>query len=217
MPAKEPSILHEDEALIVLDKPTGMLTIPTPRGETNTLSDWINRHLDERGIEVNAYPCHRIDRETSGLVLYAKGKSLQQKVMEAFKERQVRKQYFALAHGQVRGKSGKIEKPIYNRNKRRSEKALTLYRSLGRTVDFTALEVSPVTGRTNQIRIHFAEIGHPLVGESVFAFRRDFKLKFKRVALHAWKLMLKHPVTGERVTFEAPVPDDLRTLWPGKQ
>ncbi len=213
----EPVILYEDEALIVLDKPSGMLTIPTPRGERNTLSDWINRVLDARGVEVNAYPCHRIDRETSGLVLYAKGKAVQQKVMEAFKERQVRKQYFALAHGQVKGRSGKIDKPIWSRNKKRSEKALTLYRTLGRTADFTALEVSPVTGRTNQIRVHFAEIGHPLVGESVFAFRRDFKLKFKRVALHAWKLLLKHPLTGEKITFEAPVPDDLRRLWPASR
>jgi 23S rRNA-/tRNA-specific pseudouridylate synthase len=83
---------------------------------------------------------------------------------------------------------------------------------LGRHRDFTVVEAQPVTGRTNQIRVHFAAIGHPLVGESVYAFRKDFALRFRRVALHAMRIEFAHPVSGKPVRFEAPVPVDVSSL-----
>ena len=82
-------IIYEDDSVILVDKPSGMLVIPTPKRETNTLTDLLNRELDERGVEANAYPCHRIDRETSGLIIYAKGKKVQQLMMDEFKKRAV--------------------------------------------------------------------------------------------------------------------------------
>ena len=202
-------IVHEDEQIIVVDKPAGMLVIPTPRKETNTLTDLLNRELDERGIEANAYPCHRIDRETSGLIMYAKGKSMQAAMMEEFKGRKVKKAYIAFVHGNVKKNFDFIKKPIYNRNKDRSEPAVTRYSVTERRKDFTVVEAEPVTGRTNQIRIHFKSIGHPLVGESVFAFRKDFKLKFKRAALHAAYLKFTHPVTKNVMEFKSPLSEDM--------
>ena len=212
MSAKRYGIIYEDEQLIVVDKPSGMLVIPTPKKETNTLTDILNRELDERGIEANAYPCHRLDRETSGLIIYAKGKSVQQKMMDQFKLRAVKKSYIAFVNGRVAKDFDIITKRIYNRNKKRLEEAVTKYRVLSRHSDFTILEAQPVTGRTNQIRIHFKEIGHPLVGESVFAFRKDFKLKFRRVALHAAYIRFAHPATKKLLEFSAPLPGDMEKL-----
>ncbi len=205
-------IVYEDEHIIVVDKPSGMLVIPTPKKETNTLTDLLNRELDQRGVEANAYPCHRLDRETSGLIVYAKGKSIQQAMMEEFRKRAVKKVYIAFVNGNVTKDFDIIKKRIYNRNKDRSDEAITKYKTIERREDFTIVEAEPLTGRTNQIRIHFKEIGHPLVGESVFAFRKDFKLKFKRAALHASYIRFTHPVTKKSLDFSAPMPYDMETF-----
>lgn len=203
------NIVYEDGYLIVVNKPSGMLVVPTPKRETNTLTDLLNDELDSRGVKINAYPCHRIDRETSGLVIYAKGKSIQQDMMEQFKRHLVKKTYIALVHGIVRKNSDTMKGNIYNQRRRKTELMITKYRVLERRTDFTIAEVEPVTGRTNQIRIHFKELRHPLVGESVYAFRKDFKLRFKRVALHAKAIEFKHPVTGKGMNFNLPLPDDM--------
>ena len=212
MAEKRYRIIYEDDAIMVVDKPSGMLVIPTPKHETNTLTDLLNRNLDSRGIEANAYPCHRLDRETSGLIIYAKGKAMQKALMEEFHKKKVMKRYIAIVHGRVKKDFDTIAKAIYNRNKRKAEPALTRYRVLERRKDFTVLEAEPVTGRTNQIRIHFKMIGHPLVGESVYAFRKDFALRFKRVALHAQSIEFNHPATGKRLSFTSPLPDDMEKL-----
>ncbi len=209
---KRYKIVYEDDSLIVIDKPSGMLVVPTPKKETNTLTDLINRELDARGVEINAYPCHRIDRETSGLIIYAKGKVSQQAMMDEFRKRSVKKTYIAFVNGTVKKKFDTITGSIYNRNKHRCEDAVTKYKVLNVKNSFSIIEVEPVTGRTNQIRIHMKSIGHPLVGETVYAFRKDFKLKFKRVALHARRIEFTHPVSGSRMSFEAPLPDDMANL-----
>lgn len=206
---KRYNIIYEDDQIIVVDKPSGMLVIPTPKKETNTLTDLLNRDLDERGVEVNAYPCHRLDRETSGIIIYAKGKAVQHSVMEEFRSRSVKKMYVAFVNGVIRKDFDTVRDPIYNRNKSRSENAITKYKVMERRNGFTVVSAEPVTGRTNQIRIHMKAIGHPLVGETVYAFRKDFKLRFKRVALHAKRIEFVHPVGGKKMVFESPLPDDM--------
>jgi len=205
-------IIYEDDWLIVVDKPSGLLVIPTPKKEKGTLTDLLNRELDERGVEANAYPCHRLDRETSGLIIYSKGKSTQKLLMNEFKNREVKKGYIAVARGAVKRDSDTIKSGIYNRNKNRHETAITKYRVLRRKGHLSVLEVEPVTGRTNQIRIHLARIGHPIIGERVYAFRKDFKIRFKRVALHASKIEFKHPVTGKALKFASPLPEEIEEL-----
>jgi len=212
MPANRYKIIYEDKSLVVVDKPSGMLVIPTPKQEKNTLNHLLNKDLDSRGIEANAHPCHRIDRDTSGLIIYAKGKSVQKLMMDQFKSRKVSKKYIAVARGAVKKSFDTISSSIYNRNKRRGEEALTRYKVVSRNRDFSVLEVEPVTGRTNQIRIHLAGIGHPILGERIYAFRRDFKIAFKRVALHAARIEFTHPVTGAKMVFESPLPSDMENL-----
>jgi 23S rRNA pseudouridine1911/1915/1917 synthase len=109
----------------------------------------------------------------------------------------------------VKENSGVINSRIYNRNKRRDEPAVTKYNVTKRLSNFSILEVEPVTGRTNQIRIHLKRIGHPIIGESVYAFRKDFKLRFHRTALHAQSLEFMHPITKEMKSFTSPMPKDM--------
>lgn len=196
-------IVYEDDSILVVDKPAGMLVIPTPKNESHTLTNFLNRELDSRGIEANAHPCHRIDRETSGLILYAKGKKVQQLMMEKFRRHEVKKAYLAFVHGRLNRNSGSIGAPIENK------RSVTKYKVLEQRSDFCIVEVEPVTGRTNQIRIHFKALGHPLVGERRFAFAKDYGLKFRRAALHSCKIGFVHPLTDRSLVFTSPLPDDM--------
>ena len=196
-------IVYEDDHIIVADKPAGMLVIPTPNGESNTLTALLNRELDARGIEANAHPCHRLDRETSGLIIYAKGKKTQQAMMEEFRQRRVKKNYLAFVHGRLGRKAGAIDLPI------EGKRSVTKFRVIEERRDFSVVEIEPETGRTNQIRIHFKSMGHPLVGERKFAFAKDYELKFRRAALHSQKIEFAHPVTGKPLVFTTPMPEDM--------
>lgn len=199
-------IVYEDESIIVVDKPAGMLVIPTPKNETHTLTHLLNSQLDDRGIQVNAYPCHRLDRETSGLIVYAKGKKAQKIMMDKFKGHKVKKFYLAFVHGRLTKKTATIDHPI------EYKRAITKYAVLEQKDNFSVVEIEPITGRTNQVRIHFKAVGHPLVGERKFAFAKDYKLKFRRAALHAAKIEFTHPLTNKSLSFSAPLPLDMKKL-----
>ena len=186
-------VIYEDAWLLVADKPSGLLVIPTPKNEKRTLTSILGLH-----------PCHRLDRQTSGLIIYAKGKSVQKKMMDEFKQKKVKKTYIAFVQGNVSGNQGQIQNPI------EGQKAITKYRVIQRIKDFTVVEVMPLTGRTNQIRIHFKQIHYPIVGETKFAFRRDFALKAKRLCLHAKALEFIHPVTKKHIHLSIDLPQDLK-------
>jgi 23S rRNA pseudouridine1911/1915/1917 synthase len=196
-------VVYEDDWLVIVDKPAGLLTIPAPGKNPRTLSDILNKDLEERGRSYRLHPCHRLDRETSGLIIYAKGKSAQKKMMDLFKERRIKKTYITFVQGIIKEDSGQINRPVEGMG------ALTRFRVLERRRDFTVLEVNPQTGRKNQIRIHFKAIGHPLVGETRFAFRKDYKLRAKRLCLHAEVLEFAHPITGKIIRQESSLPGDL--------
>ncbi|MFH1640778.1 MAG: RluA family pseudouridine synthase, partial [Candidatus Omnitrophota bacterium] len=197
-------ILYEDDWLLIVDKPAGLLTIPTPKKERYTLTGILNEDFQKKGISYRLHPCHRLDRETSGLIVYAKGKSVQKRMMELFKNKKVRKSYVAFVHGSLKPSEGRISIPI------EGKEAVTKYNVLETKRDFTIAEVVPLTGRTNQIRIHFKKIGHPLVGESRFAFRKDYKLKAKRACLHAKHLEFIHPITQKNLSIDLELAKDLK-------
>jgi 23S rRNA pseudouridine1911/1915/1917 synthase len=199
-------IIYEDEWLVVVDKPSGLLTIPTPKNEKRTLTSILNDDLTQKAIVYRLHPCHRLDRETSGLVIYAKGKSIQQKMMDVFKARAVKKTYIAFVRGCPSKSEGEIKHPI------EGQAALTKYKVIRKKKDFSVVEVSPVTGRTNQIRIHFKQLGNPVLGETKFAFRKDFTVKAKRLCLHAHTLEFTHPVTQKLMQLKSNLPKDLTDL-----
>jgi len=195
---------YEDDWFLVVDKPAGLLSVPAARNEKYTLTNILNGELEKKGVQYRLHPCHRLDRETSGLMIYAKGKAQQKKMMDMFRGRLVHKKYIAFVQGKLPKPQGQIKYDIEGKS------ALTKYRVLEERSNFSLAEVTPLTGRTNQIRIHFRQIGHPLVGESKFAFRRDYALRFKRVCLHAEYLGFIHPVTGEKINLSVGLAKDLR-------
>lgn len=196
------SVLFEDAWFQAVDKPPGLLTVPAP-GKPRCLTEILNRQARREGAAYRLYPCHRLDRETSGVILYAKSRAAQEAMKECFQARRVEKTYLAFVQGRLRKEAGVIEHRL------EGAPALTRYRVLQRGKNFSVLEVCPETGRTNQIRIHMRYLGHPVVGESVFAFRKDFALRAKRLCLHARSLRFPHPFTGKTVFLESPLPEDM--------
>lgn len=193
-------VIYEDNWLLVLDKPSGLLTIPAPKKKLRTLSSILNEDLKSKGVSYRLHPCHRLDRETSGLIIYAKGKSIQRKIMQEFKLKKVKKTYIAFVEGRLPQDKGRITHPIDNRS------AITEYKVTERRKGFSIVELAPITGRTNQIRIHLKQINHPILGETRYAFRRDFKIKARRLCLHAKALEFVHPVTKQRLLLYAELP-----------
>lgn len=206
----EKNILYEDDDVLVINKPAGMLTVPTPKKEKYTLTSCLGALLRGRGFQGGAYPCHRLDRDTSGIIIYAKKQSVQETMIQQFKNGLVGKAYIAFVAGIVKRTSGVISFPIENK------KAVTKYKLLQKRRGYSIIEAAPGTGRTNQIRIHFAMIGHPLLGERKFAFGKDFNVKFRRAALHASTIDFRHPTSGNDLHFYCPLPDDMSRLIGGQ-
>jgi len=196
-------VVYEDDWLVIVDKPSGLLVVPTPKKEPRTLTSILNEDLREKALTYHIYPAHRLDKETSGLVIYAKGKAVCDKMMDLFRQALVKKKYIAFVHGHPAKEEGEIT------NRLEGKYACTRYRVICSKKDFTEVEVRPQTGRTNQIRLHFKYLGHPLVGETRFAFRKDFALKAKRLCLHALSLDFPHPVTQKTVRVTSELPKDL--------
>jgi 23S rRNA pseudouridine1911/1915/1917 synthase len=196
------------------------LVIPSPKKEKTTLLTVVNDQHAASGPtdERRLYPCHRLDRDTSGVILFSRGKANQKRMMEAFRQRSVKKKYIALVQGKLRTRAGEIRNAIEDFDQKKFSRrpllrfALTRYRVMESKRLFSVVEVLPVTGRTNQIRIHFKQIGHPLVGERKYAFGKDFTLKFRRTALHAAELVWPHPITKKIIKTVSPLAQDMEAF-----
>jgi len=195
--------VFEDDFLLIVNKPPGLLTVAGPDADTRHLTLILNEDAVKEGKTYRLYPCHRLDKETSGLVIYAKGKAVQQQMMDMFRQHQVRKAYCAIAHGRIAQDEGTIRKPI------EGKQAVTHFKVIKRLSECTVLDVRPETGRTNQIRLHFKSLGHPLVGESKFIFRKDFSLRAKRLCLHAGRIEFVHPVTKKNIQVQCALARDM--------
>ncbi len=226
----EPTILFEDADIIVVDKPSGMIVYPDGKHDYPALDAW----LTEKYGAGNFHFVHRLDRETSGVLLLARSEKVYEFMKEQFQEREVRKIYRAFVHGVIQDERGIIDKPIGNsrggKGPRSTKKphgilrdALTAYRVIGRSSTSlgingaTYVEVFPKTGRTHQIRVHFSSIQHPIVCDQLYAPSRPKILGFDRLALHALSLTITmppgkaSPVDGLRpreMTFTAPLPPE---------
>ncbi|HBR14704.1 MAG TPA: hypothetical protein DD723_04055 [Candidatus Omnitrophica bacterium] len=209
-------ILYEDDSYIIFNKPSGLLVIPTFKEEKKTLVNIVNHQYASGGGAGRLYPCHRLDRETSGVIIFAKGKRHQQLMMEAFKRRAVTKKYIAFIHGRMSLQKGEFKSVIHDvdqkkfRNPSSAKMAITRYRVIDDMKSFSVVEVNPITGQTNQIRIHFSRDEHPLVGERKYAFARDYALKFRRTALHASSVEFLHPLIRKLISVRAEMPRDMK-------
>ncbi|HEV8374801.1 MAG TPA: RluA family pseudouridine synthase [Candidatus Polarisedimenticolia bacterium] len=231
-PGMEPfRVVHEDAAVLVVDKAPGVLVQPTRQGDRGTLLDLLSRYLRRRFPEVRSPYLgllHRIDRETSGLLLFSRRGSANRILADQFRTHAIAREYVALVRGSVPADSGTISDPLHRAGpglRRRSlqgprgagKEAVTHFRVLERWEIATLLALRLETGRTHQIRIHLSERGHPVIGDKVYSSTGPFPPnplldRFPRHALHARRLGFTHPVTGQWMEFESPLPDDFAGL-----
>jgi 23S rRNA pseudouridine1911/1915/1917 synthase len=216
-------VLYEDEWLLVVDKPAGMVVHPAPGHEHGTLV----HALLERGIAGGhgrrPGVVHRLDRETSGLLIVARDETAYQRLVEAMSERRIHRTYVALVWGELAQDEGTIDAPIgrHVRDRRRmsvhsvqSRRAVTHFSVLGRAGGFTLAQVRLETGRTHQIRVHFAALGHPVAGDATYG-RRPRPEGLERHFLHAAALRFAHPDDGRELSFASPLPTDLAAFLEG--
>lgn len=212
-------ILYQDDAVIAVNKPAGVVVHAGSGNHAGTLVNRLVHHfasLSKIGGDERPGIVHRLDKGTSGVLLVARTDAAHQALAAQFSGRTVEKTYLALVHGNVRADSGRISTPIERDSLRRirmttksgaGRSALTEYRVRQRFEKFTFLEVRIHTGRTHQIRVHLASIGHPVAGDRLYGGQAA-----QRIFLHAWRIVFTSPATSERVTVEAPLPADL-TAW----
>lgn len=222
--------VYEDDDLIVVNKPAGMVVHPAAGNESGTLANALAYHfakLSANAGVVRPGIVHRLDKDTSGLLVVAKNEESHEKLADQFRLREVFKSYVALVHGLVQKDSDRIDQPIARDTRKRTRMAvvrggrpaLSLYRVRRRYERFTLLEVEIKTGRTHQIRVHLAWVKHPVVGDEVYGGGRDKIVpdtkvrtairKLGRQFLHAEKLGFRHPRTEESLVFSVPLPDAL--------
>jgi 23S rRNA pseudouridine955/2504/2580 synthase/23S rRNA pseudouridine1911/1915/1917 synthase len=226
-------LLHEDEHLLVVHKPAGLLTIPDRTGEKDSLHAQLERKYGK------VFIVHRLDRETSGVLCFARNEAAHRHLSMQMEHHTADKYYYALLDGELHHEEGEIDKPIGEHAsipgkmsiRMTGKPSLTLYRVAERFKRFTLAEVLIKTGRTHQIRIHFQSIGYPLAVDAIYGRRAAFLLseikgksyksgKFseeerpimERTSLHAARLKLEHPVTGERLEFLSDLPKDFAAL-----
>ena len=209
------SILYQDQHLAVIVKPCGMVVHPAAGNESGTLVNALLFHLDNLsgiGGEMRPGIVHRLDKDTSGLMLVAKDDATHAALSQQLADRQMEKHYRAMVYGKMKEPEGVIEKPIGRSKTDRKKMAVdpqgrwakTEWRVLREYPDRTLLDVHIITGRTHQIRVHTASIGHPVLGDPLYGHKR--MPPAPRLMLHAYSLEFTHPATGERMRFTAPCP-----------
>ncbi|HEX5724622.1 MAG TPA: RluA family pseudouridine synthase [Longimicrobiaceae bacterium] len=209
------AIVHEDAELLVVDKPPSLLVHPLSPAHTRTLAHGIAHHFAAAGVHAKVRPVHRLDRDTSGLLLVAKTAFAHQHLDRQLRERTLTREYLALARGVVEADAGAVDAPIgpHPRHphlravRADGEPALTRFRVVERFPDATLLRLELETGRTHQARVHLAHLGHPLLGDRQYG--GGGAAPIDRQALHAVRLAFAHPATGERLAFEVSLPEDM--------
>jgi 23S rRNA pseudouridine1911/1915/1917 synthase len=215
------AIMHLDAQVVVVQKPAGISTVPYDENEHGTLDELVMETISERGRRAPLGVVHRIDKETSGVVVFTRTLAAKHELKNQFRFHTVGRRYVAIAHGTVRdatiqsrlvqdrgdGRRGSTEHTELGRE------AITHVKLLEKLRGASLVECRLETGRTHQIRIHLAERGHPLVGERVYSKNyRGELLAAPRLMLHARELAFDHPQTGERLTFEQPIPPDIQAV-----
>lgn len=220
------SIVYEDKDIIVINKPRGLVVHPAAGNTEGTLVNALLFHCrDLSGIGGSIRPgvVHRLDKETSGLIVFAKNNEAHANISAQIKDRKVKKLYWAIVHGDVKSNNGQIDVPlgrhpvhrkkmtVITSSKLKSRSALTHYKVLRRLKGYTLLELDLKTGRTHQIRVHLSYIGHPIVGDGTYS-RKKNEFGVSGQMLHAKTLAFNHPITGKYMEFNADIPEDMKRV-----
>lgn len=224
------NIVYEDEDILVINKPAGLVVHPGAGNPDGTVLNGLLHHCPELSTVPRAGIVHRLDKDTTGLMVVAKTIAAQTNLVEALQLREITREYEAVANG-ILTAGGVIDEPIGRHPTKRTHMAITIsgrpsvthYRVMEKYRAHTRLRLRLETGRTHQIRVHMAHIGHPLMGDPVYGGRprppknaseelRESLRGFRRQALHAIKLELFHPINGEHMSWQVPIPDDMQTM-----
>jgi 23S rRNA pseudouridine1911/1915/1917 synthase len=214
------SILHMDEHILVIDKPTGLLTVATEGEKANTAFALLLNHLQARK-QGRPFVVHRIDRETSGLLLFARSAEVRDQLHSQWS--QITKTYLGVVDGEPKPPQGTVRSHLregqslrvhQTRDTENSKLAVTHYKLLSTRGPYSLVEVQLETGRKHQIRVHMADLGCPIIGDTVYGAQTN---PARRLGLHAWKLELKHPASREPMSFQSPLPSALAKLVDAKQ
>lgn len=217
------NILYEDNDILVAVKPSGLLTMGTDRDKSRTLyailTDYVRKGYSRSAKRI--FIVHRLDRDTSGILVFAKNMDAKLQLQDRWEETE--KKYIAAVHGRCRKREGTISSYLAENKAHlvystpdtsKGKLSHTAYRVLKGTKEISLLEVTLLTGRKHQIRVHLADIGHPVVGDEKYGKGKE---TYKRLALHAKSISFTHPVTGKRLTFETGFPEYFNTLVERKE
>jgi 23S rRNA pseudouridine1911/1915/1917 synthase len=213
------AILHEDADLIVIDKAAGLLTVASPTEAEETAVAFLNTYLGARRGEDRVHVVHRLDYDCSGVLVFAKDADMRRRLQARFAAHDIDRIYVAIIHGQLPQPVGTIRSWLAEdrllrvsstANEQEGKEAITHYRTVASGPRYAVLEVTLETGRRNQIRVHLAEAGHPIVGDTMYGKGRENPVG--RLALHARELGFVHPRTGKKLRFSVPVPEAFRNV-----
>ena len=218
------NILYEDEALLILNKPANLAIHPSITHYTDSLSNGVKYYFDQKNLKIKIRPVNRLDKDTSGIVIFAKHAYIQECLIRQMKNKKFQKKYLGLVSGTFNPESGIISAPITRKensiiertvnldSKLEKEQAITHYKTLKTFNYYSLVEFTLETGRTHQIRVHCKYKGHPLIGDSLYGMSSMIFLPSKNVisrqALHAYKISFYHPLTKEFLEIEAKPPED---------
>ncbi|HEX6983339.1 MAG TPA: RluA family pseudouridine synthase [Balneolaceae bacterium] len=214
-------IIHQDKDIIVVDKPSGLLAVPIPGSNAKNLFDLVADHLGKHGVRVGTV--HRIDRYTSGLMVFAKNKRAYDDLYKKFRNHEPKRTYLALVRGIIEQNEGTLEhhlklikkgfrNVVVDPNEEGATPARLSFKVKERFLENTLVEVQLDTGLKNQIRVQFEHIGHQLVGDQHYAAEEEREPLINRQALHAYRLEFEHPRTNRMVKYEAKIPADMLRL-----
>ena len=210
-------IIHEDDAMLILNKPAGIPVHPSLHYYDSSLSNGVKNYFNKIGLKKKIRPVNRLDKNTSGLVVFAKNEFVQEELIRQMKSRQFKKEYIAILDGILDKKSGTIDAPISRKDNSIIERivsstgdtAITHYSVIKEFKNISLVSFILETGRTHQIRVHSKYIGHPIIGDTLYGHESDF---INRQALHAYKIEFISPLTNKLVSYTAPIPADIQAV-----
>ena len=211
------SIIYEDEYLLVINKPAGIAVHPSILHYSDSLSNSVKFYFDKIGLKKKIRIVNRLDRNTSGIVIFAKNEYIQEALIRQMQSKEFKKEYLAIVEGILQEKSGTLNFTIARKDgsiiercvKQDGEKAITHYNVLKNCNKLSLIHIVLETGRTHQIRVHFSHIGHPILGDTLYGNTSNL---ISRQALHSFKVSFIHPISQEKLSLEAPIPDDMKIL-----
>ena len=208
-------ILLEDEALLIVNKPAGMPVHPSQNHYTNSLSNGVKYYFNQNNINKKIRPVNRLDKDTSGIVIFAKNEYIQESLVKQMKNNYFKKEYVTVLEGNLNKKSGTINAPIARRAgsimereiSKVGETAISHFELLENCKNYCIVKYTLETGRTHQLRVHSKYIGHPILGDTLYGNSSSL---IARQALHAYKISFIHPLSKKQIILQAPIPDDMQ-------